>query len=190
MRPLRDHFDYIYQTHVLAELKGRKFDGKRNQIRRFINSFPDYEFRPLDRTRFSSAVRLFGKWTERRERAIAPSPLPHSRDCQGRALERAFQDFERLGLVGGALIVRGELQGFIIASTGQAGNAVVHFQYANTEIAGIYQALLREACRHIFAGCAYVNLEEDLGVPGLRKTKLSYQPLRLEEKYEVRRRVE
>ena len=109
-----------------------------------------------------------------------------SRDCQRRALERALRDYERLGLSGGALVVRGELLGFIIASVGRAESAVVHFQYADAEVPGTYQALLWEACRRLFSGCAYVNLEEDLGVPGLRKTKLSYQPLRLEEKYEVR----
>jgi hypothetical protein len=62
---------------------------------------------------------------------------------------------------------------------------VVHFQYANAELSGIYQVLLRDACRHLFAGCTYVNLEEDLGIVGLRRTKLSYLPLRLEEKYEI-----
>ncbi len=188
IRPLRDHFDYIYRTSVLAELKGKKFDGKRNQIRRFIDSFPDYDFRPLDPSAFDDAMALFEKWIERRGSVAVPAgSLSHlSHECQRRALERAFHDFEHLGLVGGAMIVRGELQGIIIASKGQAESAVVHFQYANAAIPGIYQTLLREACRRLFADCAYLNLEEDLGVPGLRQTKLSYLPLRLEEKYEIR----
>ncbi len=188
VRPLRDYFDYTYLTQVLAELKGKKFDGKRNQVRKFVSSSPDYEFRPLDRSRFGSAMRLFASWAEGRERAPTVSHPSLSVDDQRRALERAFQAYEHLGLVGGAMIVRGELQGFIIASTGFAETAVVHFQYANADIGGIYQALLMNACRRLFAGCAYVNLEEDLGIPGLRKTKLSYRPLRLEEKYEIRHR--
>ena len=188
IRPLRDHFDYVYRTQELAELKGKKFDGKRNRIRKFTSAIPDYDFRPLDRSRFDGAMALFEKWTERRgSEAAAASNLPYfSCECQRRALERAFQDYERLGLVGGAMIVRGELQGFIVASTGRAESAVVHFHYADAEIQGLYQTLLWEACRRLFSSCAQVNLEEDLGVPGLRKTKLSYQPLRLEEKYEVR----
>ncbi len=188
IRPLRDHFDYIYSTSALAELKGKKFDGKRNQIRKFTGSYPDYDYRSLDPSMFSRAMALFEKWTERRGSAVAPTGCPPhiSHDCQRRALERAFHDYERLGLVGGAIVVRGELHGFTIASISQAGSAVVHFQYANAAIPGIYQTLLREACRRLFADCAYVNLEEDLGVPGLRKTKLSYLPLRLEEKYEIR----
>jgi hypothetical protein len=171
-----------------VELKGKKFDGKRNQIRKFINNFPDYEFRPLERPLFGSAMALFERWNERRESIATPSgSIPYlSFECQRRALERAFQCYEPLGLAGGAVMVRGEIQGFIIASVGQAESAIVHFQYANAELPGIYQVLLQEACRRLFAICAYVNLEEDLGVPGLRRTKLSYMPLRLEEKYEVR----
>jgi len=186
VRPLRDHFDYVYRTESLAELKGKKFDGKRNQIRKFTSSFPDFEFRPLDTSQFMGAMELFGKWAERRGSAGEGSRPSFSNECQRHALERAFHDYELLGLVGGAIIVRGELQGFIMASLGQAESATVHFLYANAEVPGIYQVLLWEACRRLFTGCVYVNLEEDLGVPGLRKTKLSYLPLRLEEKYEIR----
>jgi hypothetical protein len=190
VRPLRDHFDYIYRLQALAELKGKKFDGKRNQIRKFTANFPDYDFRPLERPQFDNAMALFRKWGERRGGDAAPADSPSfSYECQHHALERAFHDYERLDLVGGAISVRGELQGFIIASTARAETAVVHFQYANADLSGIYQVLLRDACRNLFAGCTYANLEEDLGLAGLRRTKLSYLPLRLEEKYEIRARV-
>ncbi len=188
IRPLRDHFDYIYDIRSLSELKGKKFDGKRNQIRKFASRFPDYEFRLLEPPWFGAAMDLFDKWHERRDNGTNFSdPLSaFSFECQRRALARAFQDFELLGLVGGAVVVEGEVRGFIIASMDLGDTALVHFQYADTELPGIYQVLLREACRRLFRSCAYVNLEEDLGLPGLRRTKLSYMPLRLEEKYEIR----
>jgi uncharacterized protein len=190
IRPLRDHFDYIYRTQALAELKGKKFDGKRNQIRKFIGNFPKYELRPLDSSRFSSAMELFRKWGESRGGTGSAAGSPSfTVECQRHALEKAFQDYTRLGLAGAGIEVQGELQGFIIASVASHETAVVHFQYANAELSGIYQVLLRDACRLLFAGCAYVNLEEDLGIAGLRRTKLSYLPLRLEEKFEVRAKV-
>lgn len=187
VRPLRDHFDYIYRTQALAELKGKKHDGKRNQIRKFLGSYPDYEFRVFDGSMFAGAVALFEMWGERRGSGDAPAESPSfTHKCQRHALDRAFHDYGRLGLIGGAITVRGELQGFIIASMAQTGTAVVHFQYANAEFSGIYQVLLQDACRSLFAGCELVNLEEDLGLAGLRRTKLSYLPLRLEEKFEIR----
>jgi hypothetical protein len=187
VRPLRDHFDYVYRTQALEELKGKRFDGKRNQIRKFTRNFPGYDFRPFERSQFNGAMTLFGKWREQRVDAAAPEvSSSFSFECQRHALERTFHDYERLGLVGGAIHAHGELQGFIIASICRADTAVIHFQYANPGLAGTFQVLLRDACRHLFAGCAYVNLEEDLGLSGLRKTKLSYLPLRFEEKFEIR----
>jgi hypothetical protein len=187
VRPLRDHFDYIYRTQTLAELKGKKFDGKRNQIRKFTRNFPDYDFRPLDRSQVGDAMALFGKWSQHRAGAPAPEvSASFTYECQHHALARAFHDYERLGLIGGSIRAHGELQGFIIASMARTDMVIVHFQYANAGLPGIYQVLLQDACRHLFAGRAYVNLEEDLGLSGLRKTKLSYLPLRLEEKFEIR----
>ena len=184
--PLRDHFDYVYGTEVLATLKGKRFDGKRNQIRRFAASCPDFEFHPLEPEHLAAAAGLFEKWTRMREDGGGEArAASFSHECQRRALDKAFSDFGRLGLSGGALMVRGEMQGFVVATAGYGETAVVHFQYANTEFPGIYQTLLHEACVRLFPHCPLVNLEEDLGVPGLRKTKLSYQPLRLEEKFEI-----
>lgn len=186
VQPLRDHFDYVYRREALAELKGKKYDGKRNQIRKFAAGNPGYEFRPLEPSRYGEAAALFERWHQRRGNGDVSPEVPH--DCQRRALERAFREFARLDLTGGELVSRGRMVGFVIASTGLADSAVVHFQYADSELPGVYQTLLWESCRRILAACTFVNLEEDLGLAGLRKTKLSYQPLRLEEKYEVRLR--
>jgi len=185
--PQRDAFDYIYRVQALAELKGKSFDGKRNHIRRFARNCPDYEFRPLEAPHLHDAAELFEAWAAARENGrsgtLASGALNH--DCQRRALERAFQDYARLGLIGGALLVGGKMQGVIIASRGAGDTAIVHFSYANGGLPGIYQTLLWEACRRLFLPFTYLNLEEDMGIPGLRKTKLSWHPLRLEEKFRI-----
>jgi hypothetical protein len=188
IRPLRDHYDYVYETRTLAELKGKGFDGKRNHIRRFARVCPGSEFRPLEPSQFHHAAALFERWSELREVGYAgpQPPASYNHGCQRHAIERAFQDYERLGLFGGGLFVQGEMQGFIVGSDGARDSAIAHFQYANAELPGIYQTLLWEACRHLFRHRPYINLEEDLGIPGLRKTKLSYRPFKLEEKYEIR----
>ena len=187
----RDTFDYIYRVQVLAELKGKSFDGKRNHIRKFARNHPDYEFRPLELSHLHHAADLFEAWTSARENGrrstLAAAVLNH--DCQRRALQRAFGEYDRLGLFGGALMAKGEMQGFVVASRGAGDSAIAHFNYANAELPGVYQTLLWEACRRLFPSFTYLNLEEDLGIPGLRKTKLSWQPLRLEEKFAIRLRT-
>lgn len=180
--PLRDHFDYVYEVHSLAQLKGKKYDGKRNQIRKFARLYPGYEFAPLVETHQAQALDLFGRWSRERESGSRTESTA-ALDCQRHALEQAFAGFSKLNLRGGAIFVAGQMEGFILASADNPRTATAHLQYANTTLPGIYQVLLWETCRNIFSSYTYLNLEEDLGIPGLRKTKLSYQPLRLEKKF-------
>ncbi len=180
--PLRDHFDYIYEVQSLAQLKGKKYDGKRNQIRKFSRLYPGYEFAPLAGTDQTQALDLFNRWSRERQHGSRAESAA-VRDCQRQALQHAFAGFNQLKLMGGAIFLAGRMEGFIIASADGSGTATAHLQYANSKLSGIYQVLLWETCRNIFSSYTYLNLEEDLGIPGLRKTKLSYQPLRLEKKF-------
>ncbi len=185
--PLRDHFDYLYRVADLAELKGKKHDGKRNQIKKFIRNYPDHSFLPLKPDHRDHALDLFDRWSERRENddpaAVADPTHAASTMCQYHALQQAFTDFEGLRLVGGAVFVDGVMQGLIIGSQLKSDTVSAHFLYANNQMSGIYQLILQESCRTLFTEYEFINLEEDLGIPGLRKTKLSYDPLHLEKKF-------
>jgi hypothetical protein len=183
--PLRDHFDYIYEVKSLAELKGKKYDGKRNLIKKFVRLHPGYEFVPLQKAHREQALNLFDRWSIERENGNGEGGTepPANLACQRHALEQAFMDFDQLNLRGGAIIVSGQIEGFVVASASNPGRVTAHLQYANYRMPGIYQVLLWETCRHIFTTSTYINLEEDLGIPGLRKTKLSYQPYHLEKKF-------
>jgi hypothetical protein len=77
------------------------------------------------------------------------------------------------------------MKGFILGSRLNPETASVHFQYGDPSLRGISQTLLWEACNKTFSSFKYINLEQDLGIPGLRKAKLSYYPLRLEKKFEI-----
>ena len=51
------------------------------------------------------------------------------------------------------------------------------------EFRGLYQAINNEFCKNVAANAKYINREEDMGIPNLRKAKLSYKPVKLIEKY-------
>lgn len=46
----------------------------------------------------------------------------------------------------------------------------------NPDIRGLYQAINNEFIRHTFADVEFINREEDMGLPGLRQAKESYNP--------------
>ena len=98
----------------------------------------------------------------------------------------AFANFRTLGLTGGALLIDQAMKGFVLGSALNAETASIHFMYGDPSLQGTSQILLWEACNKTFSKFAYVNLEQDLGIPGLRKAKLSYSPHKLEKKFEIK----
>jgi uncharacterized protein len=191
--PLRDHFDYFYRVEDLAELKGSKHDGKRNQIKKFIRNVPDHHLVPLADHHFNQVREVFERWSEQRSENITnnrENAIPIANiSCQLHAIKRAFDDFQSLGLRGLAVCTQKGMHGFILGSPLNPETAVIHFLYADSSLRGIYQFLLQEACRTIFSSQRVINMEEDLGIPGLRRTKMSYDPLRLEKKFLITPRI-
>lgn len=192
--PLRDHFDYLYLVKDLADLKGKRYDSKRNHIRKLIQAYPDRNFIRLTKTDRDEALSVFDKWASRRvsnDDAEAPpsnEPPGFTYASQRQALERAFEFFDELRLLGGAIAVRNTLACFALGSRLNTSTVALHFLYCDLEIPGVVPAVLSESCQTIFADFIHVNLEQDLGLPGLRKTKLSYHPIQLVEKYHIQKR--
>lgn len=181
---LRDQFDYVYETKAFAELKGRKFDGKRNHIKNFKARHPDCEYRELTSEDKDKALKLFETWFKIRKESRHFPKLAYT--SQKHAVEKAFQYFDELKLLGGAIFIDKEIIGFTIASPLNKDTLSIHFHYGDPGLRGISQTLWWEAANKTYAKHKYLNLEQDLGIPGLRKSKLSYYPLRLEKKFEIK----
>ncbi len=186
IEPMRPHFDYLYRVSDLAELTGRRYDGKRNHVKRFERAHPEWTFQPLRGADAPEAVALFDGWCALKQSAAAGGQLPAlAFSSQREALVATMEHFDALGLAGGALRSAGRMIGFIIGSRLNAETAAVHFRYCALGEQGAATMALREACRSTFAGYAFVNLEQDLGISGIRKNKQSYQPVALVEKFDV-----
>jgi hypothetical protein len=185
--PLRSHFDYLYRVSDLAELKGKKYDGKRNHIKKFKRHYPDFEFVSLGADLKDQAIKLFEDWFASRKDSQFFVKLAY--DAQKGALESAFSNYKKLNLFGAAIMVSGQVKAFILASGLNPQTVSVHFLYYHPDYPGISQTLLQEACQKYFSAYIYANLEQDLGIPGLRTYKLSYHPLWMEKKFEVTKKL-
>ncbi|NPV83827.1 MAG: DUF2156 domain-containing protein [Candidatus Aminicenantes bacterium] len=184
VREDRDNFDYVYLTEDLCNLKGKKYDGKRNQIKKFEKNFQP-ELRPLARSEIGGCLRLVDRWE-------ANSPEENRvMDERGRAASRAIKEalgnFEAMGLSGMVAIINGQVEGFCLGEKLNAETAVVHVELASREIAGLHQFLNRECARTIWKEFKYINREQDAGIPGLRQSKLSYHPHLLVKKFDLSR---
>ena len=100
-----------------------------------------------------------------------------------RALIYALHNFEALGLTGGILHVNGKIVAFTFGMPINHETFGVHVEKADTSIEGAYAMINYEFANRIPEQYIYINREEDLGIEGLRKAKLSYQPATILEKY-------
>ncbi len=180
---LTDQYDYLYLRRDLAELRGSRYDGKRNHIKRFKTQHPDWIYQSLDASAAGSALNLFDIWSSGKKDSVYFHHLAES--SQRMALQRAFSAFEPLGLSGGAVLSNGRMLGFILGSQLNHRTMLVHFQYGHPDAPGVMPLLLQEAAGSTFASYDYLNLEQDIGIAGLRKSKQSLHPLRLIPKFQI-----
>ena len=174
----RAYADYIYLRSDLATLKGKKFQAKRNHINRFRNTYPDYEYTPITPDRIQECLDLEAEWCK-----VNNCDQQEGTGNERRALIYALHNFEALGLTGGILHVNGKIVAFTFGMPINHETFGVHVEKADTSIDGAYAMINYEFANRIPEQYIYINREEDLGIEGLRKAKLSYQPVTILEKY-------
>lgn len=182
----RAGFDYIYSIDKLADLAGKKLHGKRNHISRFCDRYPDWMFEPIGADNVAECLEMERIWFEQQEtEGRADRSLVHERD----AVNTALRHMEELGLSGGLIRAEGKVLAFSIGSMTTADCYNVHFEKAFGEIQGAYPVINREMARWVRGrdpSVLYFNREDDMGLEGLRKAKLSYYPDILLEKFSAR----
>lgn len=173
-----DSSDYIYSTEKLINLSGKKYHQKRNHLARF-NEY-DWQFSLITEKDFDDCI-TFCTNTYNMKNAIDS----HSGIAEQYAINTYFSYFEELGLVGGIIRINDEIKAVTIGEKLNSNTFCTHIEKADTEYQGIYVGINNEFAKHAAYGCEYINREEDLGLEGLRRSKMSYYPEFLLEKHVV-----
>lgn len=121
-------------------------------------------------------------WAERSEDE-------NSRMAEYCAIVEALENFDALQMRGAVLYVEGKPVGMTMASEIAPGAWDIHFEKVIGEYAdnGGYAVINKMFAERLVAdGAKFINREEDIGLEGLRKAKLSYYPLTILDKTHVR----
>ena len=170
----RDNDDYVYLVSDLRELVGKKYDGKRNFIKRFAALGP--EVRRLTQTDAAACLQIQERWLESQKGN--PSAKQEST-----ALMKTLEHLEDFKLHGVGAFVDGKLAGFAIGEALAPGMFVEHFEKGLPEYTGVYPFILHEFAKSLPPGFTHLNREQDLGIEGIRKSKDSWGPAYLQRKY-------
>jgi len=177
----RDWYEYIYSSNDLITLKGKKFQAKRNHINKFMRTY-EWEYLPITREIIPDCLSLYERWCAENGGCHGEKSLLEERI----ATHCAFNNFEKLGLIGGALRINGEILAYSYGQPLTKDVFGVHAEKCLYEIDGGFTMINREFAEHNCVAYTYINREEDLGMDSLRQAKMSYHPVILLEKGEVR----
>ena len=177
----RDSYDYVYAIDDLADLKGRKYQRKRNHVNRFRDSVPDYTVEPITRENLPQVAQLLEEWYAQRQESDPSGDYLMEQAAVGRALRY----YQQLGLEGIALMDGDRMLGVTIGSRLSPETFDIHFEKARPGAEAAYPVINWEFARYLrnrYPELRYLNREDDLGIEGLRKAKLSYYPHHIVEK--------
>ncbi len=179
----RDHWDYLYKRRELVELKGNRFHKKKNLLNQFLNSYT-YTYLPMGEAMIEQALGMQEDWCTWRD-----CESNDTLAAENKAIARVLNNWHRLeGITGGAIVANDVLVAYTIAETMPDKSLVIHFEKGCPDYKGSYQAINQMFLAHAPETYDLVNREQDIGDEGLRKAKLSYNPVGFVKKYEVRLR--
>lgn len=176
----RDSFDYVYILDKLVSLAGKKYRGKRNHVNHFKKN-NNWSFEQIAGDNLDECWEMNAEWCEI-NKCMYDAQL-RQEYC---AVRRCFEHYEELGLEGGLLRADGRIVAYTFGDKLNSDTYDTHVEKAFGDVQGAYQTINQQFAVFIkekYPEMVYVNREEDVGQEGLRKAKLSYHPVRMEEKY-------
>ena len=176
----RDFFDYVYDINDLADLKGKKYQKKRNHLNRFLQTHPGYCVEPITSENEAVVMELAMAWYDKKQ-AEDPTSDTHMEKA---AFKKAMTNREALGMEGLLLYHEGQPIAMTMGNFLRQDTFDVNFEKAIDPAA--YPVINWEFARYLrqkYPDLQYLDREEDMGIEGLRKAKLSYYPHHMVEKH-------
>lgn len=174
---VRENFDYIYLQEDLSLLAGKKYHSKRNHISAFSKMF-DWHYESVTQNNIKDIKKCYKKWYEENKYRADSEML-----FEEQGVTTLADNMERLGVVGGAIYVGSEVVAFSLGVPINDSIFDIQIEKALKDYLGAYPLINREFAKNELSNYRLINREDDLGIEGLRKSKLSYKPHMLLKKF-------
>lgn len=183
----RDTYDYLYDAQKLMTYSGKKLQKKRNHVNNFLKMYEGrFEIKLIEGNPqvIEDCIEFTKEWDKRKiERDIYI-------DQEVKGTIDVLNHMSMLSCEGLAIYIDDKLEAFSIGTQLNDTTAVINVEKANGEIVGLYPFIRQTMVKTFFDDLKHINTEDDVGEENLRKSKLSYQPEYLVEKYSIRRKDE
>ncbi|HIJ91075.1 MAG: phosphatidylglycerol lysyltransferase domain-containing protein [Desulfobulbaceae bacterium] len=175
----RDNADYVYRREDLATLSGRHFTKKRNHINQCLAAY-DCRYEIITPETALECLAMQDRWCAARACKTEPGLCG-----EYQAIVETLRNYKEFPLTGGAIRIGGTIEAFTVGETLNPSTAVCHFEKAMSQFHGLGQLINQWFAGNNLSEYDYINREQDLGIPGLRRAKESYSPDHLVEKVRI-----
>ena len=175
----RDNWDYIYARNDLVDLPGKPYANFRKKLNRFKRQFV-WTYEQLDAHLINLILAMQDEWC-----GIRACYDDDSLNEENLGIHEIFTHWKTLQFDGGVIKVDGIIIAYTLAEILNNDTIVIHVEKANPEYNGAYQAVAQQFCKNLDEKIIFINREQDLGDPNLRKAKEHYHPVKYIEKYKI-----
>lgn len=182
----RDCFDYIYDADKLRTLSGKIMHKKKNLLNKFKKEYEGhFQYETLGPENITEIRTFHKKWLDERRVYDRYGCI----DDEEEGIYRLFEHYDALQCKMGGVRIDGKIKAYTIGSyIPDIECAIIHIEKADVNYTGLYNYINQQFILNEFPDARLINREDDLGQDNLRQAKLSYRPLRLEEKFTIRER--
>ena len=177
----RNNRDYILSLNKITKLKGEGYKTKRRWINKFLSENPNPKVKTinLQNTKTKKQINnLFNRW------AIGKGKTKKEVSREYKALNRLIDTSHMYNMANIGVYDKNTLIAFTTNELKKNDIAIVGFGKADDNYKGLSQYLEYITAKELIKlGYKYLNYEQDLGLIGLRKYKLSWQPVKFLKKY-------
>ncbi|MEA4825675.1 MAG: phosphatidylglycerol lysyltransferase domain-containing protein [Clostridium sp.] len=174
----RDNFDYLYEAEKLIKLSGKKLHGKKNHYNFFVKEY-NYEVKEIEEEVIDDVIEAAEKWY------VENNNDDKMLYYEMKSIKDLVKNMNLFNLKGIAVYVDGKVAAFSLGEKLNDKLAVIHIEKGDMNYRGIYSFINKTFIDMCFSDVKIINREQDLGIEGLRKAKLSYHPIKLEKKFIV-----
>ncbi len=174
----RDLSEYIYKVADLINLEGHIYRSKRNRISSFVKKYPNLACIDYTPELFKVCMDLDKAWeVDKLPESEDDFAALAAREAERNALRRTLAQADFLNVKACLVEEEGKVIGLTVGEQTSPDMVMIHFEKCHPDYRDLYAWLNREFLRRYWSGAVYVNREEDLGEEGLRRAKLSYNPV-------------
>ena len=173
--------DYIYSFDDILNFAGKKYKGQRNYINKFLKLYGEPNLKPIKKEDIKDIYTMLKKY----ELEHNINTLMESYELKGTKM--LLDSFLDLNLIGAYITINDEIVSFTI---GEVINdtLIIHVEKALKKIDGIYPLTFNYFVKMInekYTNIKYINREDDSGDLGIRYSKMQYNPIKKETKYQL-----